>query len=100
VVAASTVNPLSNNVLSYGQLSNTPVKKDFGTALVGDILGNTEVKVTIKEATENFTAHNKDGLLVYHDADDAMATVVNADGSKGAKPQVGLGHELILSNTI
>ncbi len=94
VVDASTVNPLANNVLSYGHLSNTPVKKEFGTELVGDIIGS-DLKVTIKEGAEEGTGHNKDGLLIYHDTDNPASSVVNADGTKGAKPQSALGHELI-----
>jgi len=100
VVAASRVNRLVDNISLIGRLSNSPVKKDFGTSLVGEILDNKNYTVTI--VSDGGWGEMMQGdygptgkATIRHDVENPAGQLVNADGSKGASPQSALGHELI-----
>jgi len=97
VVLASTVNPLNNNVLTYGKVTNTPILKDFGTALVDGLVGNSGINVSILDYQGGYqiTEGDEKNSRIYHDSNNPQFSVKNADGSKGASPQSALGHELL-----
>lgn len=109
VVEASQANSLAPLVTKgqvetpYVSLNASPTAKPVGTDIVKDLINSDKV-VTIAEAkggnstSPNSTVDAADGTgtgsTIGYNPNEKGSTIVNADGSTGRPPQVGLGHEL------